>query len=206
MARAALAILATLTLAPAGSEGTGEPAILDAAARYAKEYTRVSDRSRWAPEMCVPPADRAFISGSEDAATHGGKLYLLFTNEPDWYLSLAPPPEVPAQQPDASATKEPPPVGATVVKESWTAIELDADEKHDGPVAEKEGKTYRRGQRRELFVMRYSGADAPNTDAGWTYAVVSPDGSRVVESGAIASCVECHARAPHGRMFGLPPR
>jgi hypothetical protein len=35
------------------------------------------------------------------------------------------------------------------------------------------------------------------------YATVGPD-KQVTAAGRIASCMECHVDAPHGRLFGLP--
>lgn len=43
----------------------------------------------------------------------------------------------------------------------------------------------------------------PNTDDGWVYATLTPDGKAVTASGRIASCTECHTKAPHERLFGM---
>jgi hypothetical protein len=43
-------------------------------------------------------------------------------------------------------------------------------------------------------------------DGAWTYATVTADGGRVIQSGAIASCVACHRDAKPDSLFGLPGR
>lgn len=193
-------LLTTFALLCGCEQPSEQSTILAAATRYEREFVRVSDRAAWAPTMCAPPRRAPLVSRSTDDATHGGKLYLLFTNQPDWYLSLSN--DAAATAHEAIVTSEPP-RGATLVKESWTPAESSAEDTHGSPTAEKDGVRYTLGERRELFLMRYEGPDAPGTDAGWTYAVTTPDGARVLSAGMISSCVACHARAPHGRVFGL---
>jgi hypothetical protein len=44
----------------------------------------------------------------------------------------------------------------------------------------------------------------PDTDAGWVYATVTPDG-QVTSAGRVASCMGCHeTSATHERLFGVP--
>jgi hypothetical protein len=65
---------------------------------------------------------------------------------------------------------------------------------------------YRTGTKADLFIMSKVGeAGTPNSDDGWIYAVVSPDGRTVRGAGRMEHCAACHARAPFGRLFG-PPR
>ena len=71
-----------------------------------------------------------------------------------------------------------------------------------GTLIHRQGRTWRRGERSALFVMIKGDEADPNTDAGWTYAELSPDGSQVRQSGRLASCMSCHADAPHDRLFG----
>ena len=44
----------------------------------------------------------------------------------------------------------------------------------------------------------------PDTDEGWVYGTVTPDGKKVTSAGKVESCMKCHQRAPHDRLFGLP--
>jgi hypothetical protein len=46
-------------------------------------------------------------------------------------------------------------------------------------------------------------AKTPGTDEGWVYGTVTPDGKDVTCAGRVASCMGCHADAPHDRLFGL---
>jgi hypothetical protein len=44
----------------------------------------------------------------------------------------------------------------------------------------------------------------PETDEGWVYATVSPQG-QVTSAGRVASCMGCHeTSATHERLFGVP--
>jgi hypothetical protein len=72
------------------------------------------------------------------------------------------------------------PLGQVLVKESWVPNRI--------PV------------RGPLFVMIKTGE--PDSDAGWIYATITPDGKTVTASGKIASCMECH-QAKRDRLFGL---
>lgn len=188
--------------------------LLAVASNY-REYTRVSDYANWAPTLCTGPSQGpSVLSRSGDDATHGGKLYFLYAKDGPFYLDATG-----RRQSGPAGTGEDvvaSPVGQTIVKESWAAVEVGAEEaaawehtdpaKRDvakAPVA-RDGRFYRPGERRELFVMRRMDAATPDTDDGWIYATISADGSRVTASGRITSCMECHAKAPHGRLFGLP--
>src|ERR1051325_7444719 len=62
----------------------------------------------------------------------------------------------------------PQPVGQVLVKESWVR-----------------GTPLTRGP---LFIMMKTGE--ADSDAGWIYATISPDGATVTASGKIASCME----------------
>lgn len=74
------------------------------------------------------------------------------------------------------------PLGQVLVKESWVP-----------------GKPMTRGP---LFIMMKTGES--DGDAGWIYATISPDGSTVMASGKIASCMECHqSERTKDRLFGV---
>src|SRR5439155_11217653 len=165
----------------------------------AKEYVsygRWDDELRWAPGLCRQPLPGyARPSGSVDGATHGQKLYSIFAKDHDDY---------PTQSK----------VGQVVVKESFaaelvtdpsvtfapsSAMFPDGATDHFYPYATKDGKVYRAGARTGLFVMTKVDA-AADTDAGWVYGVVPPDGT-VAAAGRLDACMSCHEYAPHDRLF-----
>ncbi len=53
----------------------------------------------------------------------------------------------------------------------------------------------------DLFIMYKSRSPTPGTDAGWTYARVSPDRRTIHESGVLPACISCHRERPD-RLFG----
>ena len=56
--------------------------LLKIAAGY-KAYGRVDDLNRWAPKLCLLAPSRARFSKSDEAETHGEKLYFLFAKDLD---------------------------------------------------------------------------------------------------------------------------
>jgi hypothetical protein len=156
-------------------------------------WARVDDLQRWAPLDCrLPPASAPRVDLGA-SAPHGRKVYFLYARDRAAYLSNR---DVPGQ---------------IVVKEAWVPREVSLSEAvFSGYTpqcrASSEGRCVEPGAFAGLFVMMRVGAEhrADETDAGWTYATVDPQGT-VTASGRIASCMRCHARAPHGRLFGLAP-
>jgi hypothetical protein len=178
-----------------------------AAIADAATFTRVSDLPHWSPLDCrAPPSPGPFVSASDDAATHGRKLYHLFVRD---HAAYCPGPN---SVEGSLAPRVPAPIGQTIVKESWEPVRLDPSaavpvarfgslpEDH----ASRDGHVYRRGAPRELFVMLKLDAATPETDAGWIYATVTPDRKTVTAAGRIATCIRCHERAPYDRQFGVP--
>jgi hypothetical protein len=171
----------------------------------AKDYLawgRVDGEARLAPTDCRAPVPaEARVSRSEDAKTHGQKLYSLFAKDRTAYLGAA---------------KVPNPVGQIVVKQSWLPIEVPDDGgplrakavQADGgrfiPLIRKDGKLLKAGKQADLFVMFKLDPQTPGTDQGWAYGTVTPDGTRVTSAGRVGSCMRCHAKADHDRLFGLP--
>lgn len=213
----------SLSTAPASTPRDGGPfddRLLAAAAEY-KGYQRVSDRVRFAPTMCrvpVPPPDPRLFSASTDPTTHGGKLYFLYASDSAAYDRISW-----NGQPHS-------PVGQTLVKETWTVEEvtgdrierdstpggdglprpapltglIDGSHKPPDAYAIHDGRTFRTGEQRELFIMHKLDPATPGTDQGWVYSVVSADGSRVRAAGMIESCIGCHAKTDRDRLFGHP--
>ena len=73
----------------------------------------------------------------------------------------------------------PQPVGQVLVKETW----IPGQPRKKGP----------------LFVMTKTGE--PDSDGGWIYSTLTPDGRTVTASGKLASCMECH-KSKSDRLFG----
>ncbi len=192
----ALSLLATL--GPAGCGNSPPPVFADEARAIARDYQawgRVDDEVRWAPWLCrMPLPGIARLSDSADTDTHGKKLYSLFAkNRADYPRG--------------------PNVGQVIVKQAFTAVRADgvtfdpaaadrAGTDHFYPYAEDGGVVYRTGDPAGLYIMFKVDPATPDTDAGWVYATLSARGD-LTASGRIASCIGCHEKAPHDRLFGI---
>jgi hypothetical protein len=190
--------------------------LLEIAKNYVN-YGRVDDEMRWAPTACRAPIDPkpgvARFSASKDEDTHGRKLYSVFAKNGAAYL-----------RPEKNA---PVAVGQVLVKESWVPEEVtDPKEKkeiivhksmdkgdksldrgdHFLPYATKDGKTYHAAKQSELFIMFKMDPKTPDTDEGWVYGTVTPDGKKVTSAGKVESCMKCHQDASHDRLFGMPQK
>jgi hypothetical protein len=180
--------------------------LLEIAKTY-KDYGRVDDEARWAPGLCrMPNPAVARFSESTDDLTHGRKLYSLLAKNRNAYLTVA--------REKSSA------VGQVIVKESWVPEEVtdltaprdtvvDRKDKvigdHFLPYAAKDGKTYRASKPAGLYIMYKLDPKTPDTDEGWVYGTVTPDGKKVTAAGTLESCMKCHQEAPYDRLFGLAP-
>ncbi|MFL5242498.1 MAG: cytochrome P460 family protein [Gemmataceae bacterium] len=198
--------------------------LLEIAKNYLK-YGRVDDEMRVAPAACAAPANLkpgiARFSKSDDAQTHGNKLYSVFAAN-KWIYQ-------------AAKDQKEQPIGQVVVKQSWVADEV-KDEKdkerkvivtrvklppkdttpkelasgeridHFLPYAEKNGKVYRASKQAELFIMFKVDPKTKDTDNGWVYGTVTADGKKVTSAGQVQSCMKCHQDAPHDKLFGLPEK
>jgi hypothetical protein len=197
--------------------------LLMAAADY-PNWGRVDDEMGWAPGLCratLPGLAR--FSDSEDATTHGDKLYSLFARKRFDYLVVA--------------GRMPSPFGQVVVKQSWVPEEVTDPEElprgqgdidyakvqrtsspragrthaldwggndHFYPFARKGDKVFRAARQSDLFVMMKFDPSTPDTDAGWVYATLTPNGKTVTAAGRLESCMGCHRAAKTDRLFGLP--
>ena len=81
------------------------------------------------------------------------------------------------------------PLGQVIVKEAWEPLPGD-----------------RPGAKQGLYIMLKTSAEAVDSDAGWVYGTLTPDGRTVTSVGRVASCMSCHVDAPKDRIFGLPGR
>lgn len=166
--------VASVALLLAGCAGAPppDPRLVEIGQGYAA-YGRVDDMARWAPTLCKQPApEPPRLSVSRDPETHGRKLYYLFAKNREAYRI---------------GRDVPQPVGQVLVKESWF------------PSATSTSKHPKTGDRGPLFVMMKTGET--DSDEGWIYATLTPDGRSVTSSGKLASCMECH-QSKTDRLFG----
>jgi hypothetical protein len=188
--------------------------LLEVAQAY-RGWGRVDDEMRWAPWLCrMPEPGKPQFSASNDADTHGLKLYSLFAKDREAYILLG--------EKKAAA------VGQVVVKESWVPEEakdrqpgktdskdiIRTDPRADGkqkpslfvgdhfyPYAVKDGKVFKASKPAGLFVMMKLDPKTEGTDNGWVYGTISADLKTVTASGKIGSCMKCHQDAKYDRLF-----
>lgn len=141
------------------------------------------------------------VQAASEEAAHGAKLFTLYARDRDSYVG---------------GIAKPQPEGQVLVKRGFhaTPVPPEALTAKQGPfdpasggtsgvlVWDRDGKPWRQGEPIGLSMMIRGRADDPDTDLGWRYATTSLDGKTVHSSGRVASCMECHARAPHHRLFG----
>ncbi|MDP3275711.1 MAG: hypothetical protein Q8Q09_10985 [Deltaproteobacteria bacterium] len=164
---------------------------INAAAEEYLTFGRVDDYQRWAPMDCLlPPSSRPLLDPGGNGP-HGRKVYFLYASDRAAYL----------EHRDV--------LGQVLVKESWAPREVATTEAitaggwHGQCATGESGSTrcVQPGAFNGLFVM-LRGPVTAATDEGWTYATVDPRGD-ITASGRIATCMHCHARATHGRLFGI---
>jgi hypothetical protein len=180
-------------------------------------YGRVDDQARWAPFMCDMPRPAGVrFSASRDVKTHGQKLYSVFAFSRNPYLTLP---------------KSGQPIGQVIVKQAWVPREVKDPEKPRQavirqvrqparvkkgddrgpakadfflPYVRKDGRLFRADKQAALFIMYKMDTKNRETDQGWVYGTVTPDGKTVTSAGKVASCMKCHQKAAHDRLFGVP--
>lgn len=158
----------------------------------------------------MPRGARTPLSATDEGTPHGRKLYALWAKDVAAYAALT---GLPLRESDPAAVARTPGVDGcsqVLVKEAFEPVELSPDEAlpaADGRFrlrpAERDGKRFRPGDRKGLFVLFRVDPATPGTDDGWVYGTVAP-GGEVTGVGRLAECVGCHKDAPHGRLFGLP--
>jgi hypothetical protein len=189
--------------------------LLEIAATY-EEYGRLDPELRFARLPCAdagrPGGSRASVSSSWDTTTHGRKLYWLFVQITSGFGSY-----IPASGPN--------PIGQVIVKEAWTSEEETDRSKANShisrmvkvrrqgqlveypdvliPYVRQGEQVFRAGRKAALFIMYKTDPQNPDTDEGWVYGTVTPDGKEVTSAGKVESCMACHRNAPHDRLFGL---
>lgn len=171
--------------------------MLDVAAGYYK-YQKYDDNLRRAPWLCaMPPPSGPKLSKSKDAGTHGHKLYYVYAKDMASYINNQKAPD-----------------DQVLVKESFVfspspslspSVPLAGDPAAKPFLSEREN--YKAGEKHGLFIMmrlKPGSAGYEDTDDGWIYGTVTADGKTVTSAGKVQSCMGCHLKAPHGRLFGVP--
>jgi len=168
----------------------------------------------WSPALCRTPFPTGtWMSVSSDDSTHGHKLYDLFVRDRSAYRALGGEDtlgagvgtsahSLPGDNDAAALWGTVSPIGQALVKESWRPVECLPT---DSSAITSMGKAYRKGEQADLFIMFKVGPATPDTDQGWVYGTVTPDRATVTSGGRVASCMDCHAKAPHDRLFGMLP-
>lgn len=160
-----------------------------------ESYARVDDELHWAPGLCrMPMPSYPRRSASVHVETHGQKLYYLFAKDREAYLGRN--------------GKTPAVVGQVVVKEAWEVEEVPAATTYDAnqsPVRylRENGRLFHAQKKSGMFIMYRLDPATPDTDNGWVYGTVAPDGQTVTSAGRVGSCMGCHQQAPNGRLFGI---
>jgi hypothetical protein len=184
-----------------------------------------ADGTWWGPLDCMAPTRPGFRSRAE-GGPHGRKIYTLFIKDYASYAALsgrdAGPPLLRID--DGSALMAPlAGMSQVIVKEAWTPVPSAAYGEHCAastkPTALRpvtvDGVRYRACDRAGLFVMYRPTTPPAATDDGWLYGTVQLEarphdgGGTILEpivtsAGLVRSCMGCHAKAPHGRLFGIP--
>lgn len=211
---------------PARPTSPHEPAILAAAKDYATTLDIVTTEPDRSPTDCrsdVPDITPKPSTAKTDDSGHGHKLYYLYARYPQAYRA-----QTGLARGDAFGFRNPAPplppplaqdVGQVIIKEAWTDIALAADAPRppDRPVGKKpaygpttfetytyvDGKPHAIGDRSALFMMlKVAATPTPDSDNGWVYATLTPDGSTITAAGLLPSCMGCHEHAEHDRLFG----
>ena len=116
-----------------------DPMFLAVAKNY-EQWGRVDDDLRWAPDLCRGPMPATpHFSNSDDASTHGKKLYSLFAADRGAYFAAQRPAPTKSGPPKPAPTESAPlgtrlaipelrDVRQVLVKESWTVKEATEEE------------------------------------------------------------------------------
>jgi hypothetical protein len=178
---------------------------------YRDDKNKLLELPRWALALCdartfkdINGVQQPHMSAGDDIRSHGQRMAVFFASPLQEYAGLR---HVDAKTPAAL------PEGQYVVKETWRVKEVELKDvpQREHEVSElyviEKDRAWKRTERSETFVMYKppeGSAMATETDAGWVYAVLTPDARTVVESGKIERCMSCHQGAPHERLFGPP--
>jgi hypothetical protein len=190
--------------APDENDPRWHAAVHQLAAQY-EAWMPLDSPMRWSPELCFIPRQHARASAARDATPHGRKLYQLYVQDPEAYGAR---PTAKLWEPDPMDARAGARIEQGVVKRSYIPVRLEAPEIDPSPFdglgpAEMDGELYAPGGDAGLFLMFRPMDAVAETDAGWVYATVTPEGE-ITGAGRMASCMSCHTRH-EDRLFGLQP-
>lgn len=161
--------------------------LLDVAADY-QHFLPYDETPRIADSRCAFSQGTPMLSKSKDSGTHGQKVYYLYAKDMASYIA-----------------NEKAPDGQWLVKESFLPAVPQTGDLGAKPVSQAKEKL-EAGAKYGLFIMMRlapGSAGYQDTDDGWIYGTVTPDGKTVTAAGKVQSCMGCHLQAPHGRLFGV---
>lgn len=202
-----LALALALPAVPQDEKVENDPrfhSVLLTSARSHEAFGRVDDLLRFAPALCkAPPPLPVRWSFSKDESTHGQKLYFLYAWDAAAYLKDKRPDH--RKKESLAPVYEKKPAEQALIKQSWTAVECKppAAGEDKSRFITKDGKGFKAGEQKDLFVMVKLDAQTEGTDRGWVYGTVTPDFKTVTSSGRVRSCMACHEKAGDGRLFGF---
>lgn len=193
---------------PIANDASQHDVLRSIAASYTQFYR--ADGMWWSPYDCLaPPAAPPRISAAPVDTPHGRKLYTLQIADFAAYAKET----ASSAEPHAGHVRAPPQdvimskipgASQAVVKVSYAPSTAPPKQPVLGVGSVTDhGTTYYPGEQRDLFVMYRPTREGADTDAGWLYGTVTPDAQTVTSAGKVASCMRCHAKATHGRLFGV---
>lgn len=186
-------------------EEENDPALHEALREIAQGhagFTR-ADGTWWAPTLCkAPPPLQAERSLASASSPHGQKIYTLHIFDFDAYVKDT---RTTVGKDSRLGPFGEPLRGATqaIVKASFAPTTKQAEANPGiGSVKSADGTVTYAGAPRDLFIMYKPKLGSRTTDQGWLYGTVTADGKTVTSAGLVGSCMGCHEKAPHGRLFG----
>jgi hypothetical protein len=181
------------------------PMLREIASAY-RSWGMVDNQFHWAPGLCAMPMEGvAHYSAADGEAAHAQKVFVLYaSNAMEYWKATDEKGRLPkslAEPHQLTARRD---VLQVLVKESFVPAKPGAGGTMHGHVrpARKGDETFVAGDPMGLFVMAQLSGRPANTDDGWIYATIAPDGT-IGASGVIASCRDCHAKQAD-RIFGVP--
>jgi|ERR1043165_2932229 hypothetical protein len=152
---------------------------------YTTKMAAVDTRPYNPNDPKVFPPTTLFKSRSTDTTTHGGKIFRLRAQKDAEYA-------YDLKQPEGQVLH----MATFYYEQSKTTL-------GDGKSLRLSDSLYLNPTTRSNFylMLKTNSKDYP-TDNGWVYAVVSPDGQKVLQKGLITSCMGCHGASKVDRMLG----
>ncbi|HWB77196.1 MAG TPA: hypothetical protein VG755_19655 [Nannocystaceae bacterium] len=182
------------------------PLLREVATAY-RSWGMVDNQFHWAPGLCAMPMEGVMhSSAAEGEGAHAQKVFVLYASDAmGYWKSTDEKGRLPKSLAQPHVLTSRGDVAQVLVKESFVPAKLGegstAMHGHVRP-AKKGDETFVAGDPMGLFVMAQLTGRPANTDDGWIYATIAPDGT-IGESGVIATCRDCHAKEKD-RIFGVP--